>query len=272
MRSDARWWQLLILREAFYDAVVESRWSCSDVKIQKPIRTRRKFLIQAASLAGAGSLVSAGVPAGIATAAEPTSGPVAASIPYQSLGPDEATFVEALVSLMCPADEYSPSGVECGLANYIDRQLAGSYGKGAGRYQNAPFRSGKPQLGLQMPLTPEQFFKAGIAAANAICVRDRGKPFDQLAPADAQQFLEEVQADHVQHDGLSLAQWFNEVVYRLFVEGCFADPMYGGNRSAVFWKMVGYPGLPANHALDVVRYRGKPYPGAKEPKTIADFT
>ena len=244
----------------------------SDMKIKRPTGTRRKFLVQVANLAGAGPLVVASVPAGIASAAEPTSGQTAASMPYQSLGPDEATFVESLVNIMCPADDYSPNGVECGLATYIDRQLAGSYGKGAGRYQNAPFRSGKPQFGLQVPLTPEQYFKAGVAAANAVCIRDRGTSFDQLAPADAAQFLEALQGDQVQHDGLSLAQWFNEVVYRLFVEGCFADPMYGGNRDAAFWKMIGYPGLPANHALDVVRYRGKPYPGAKNPKTIADFT
>lgn len=240
------------------------------MKNQKPSNSRRTFLAQAASLAGVGSLVSAGVTETASAAG--TAEPAPSSIPYQSLGPDEATFVESLVNIMCPADEYSPSGVDCGLAIYIDRQLAGPFGKGAGRYQNAPFRSGKPQLGLQMPLTPEQYFKAGIAAANAVCIRDRGKPFDQLPAADAAQVLEAFQGDRVQHDGLSLAQWFNEVVYPLFVEGCFADPMYGGNRNAVFWKMIGYPGLPANHALDVVRYRGKPFPGAKNPKTIADFT
>jgi gluconate 2-dehydrogenase gamma chain len=39
----------------------------------------------------------------------------------------------------------------------------------------------------------------------------------------------------------------------------------------VFWKMIGYPGLPATHTLDMTRYRGKPYPGAKNPKSIADF-
>lgn len=233
--------------------------------------SRRRFLVQAASFAGAGRLVSAGATTQTASAtAAPM--PADASTPYQSLGPDEATFVEALVNILCPADEYSPNGVDCGLATYIDRQLAGPFGKGAGRYQNGPCRRGKPELGLQLPLTPEQFFKAGIAAANAVCVRDRGKPFDQLAAADAQQFLESVQSDQAVHDGLSLSLWFNEVVYRLFVEGCFADPMYGGNRNAVFWKMIGYPGLPANHALDVVRYRGKPYPQAQDPKSIADFT
>jgi gluconate 2-dehydrogenase gamma chain len=238
---------------------------------EKQATPRRTFLLQAASLAGAGSLSSVGASA-VQTATAAAERDTPPPIPYQSLGPDEATFVEALVDVLCPADEYSPRGVDCGLATYIDRQLAGPYGKGDGRYQRGPFRGGKPEFGLQGPLTPEEFCKAGIAAANAACIRDRGKPFDQLAPADADEFLKAVQADRVRSDSLSLALWFNEVVYRLFVEACFADPMYGGNRNAVFWKMMGYPGLPANHALDMVRYRGKPFPGGKDPKSIADFT
>ena len=173
---------------------------------------------------------------------------------------------------MCPADEFSPSGVDCGLATYIDRQLAGPYGKGAGRYQRGPFRSGKPQLGWQLPLTPEEFCKGGIAAANALCKRDRGKPFADLTAAQADEFLVAIQGEHAPHDDFPLALWFNEAIYPLFVEACFADPMYGGNRNAVFWKMIGYPGLPAAHALDMVRYRGKPFPGAEHPKSIADFT
>jgi gluconate 2-dehydrogenase gamma chain len=234
---------------------------------------RRAFLKHAAGLAGAGSLVSAIVPATVAAAgAPPSEAESAPSIPYQSLSADEATFIEALVNVMCPADALSPNGVDCGLATYIDLQLAGAYGKGAGRYQQGPFRSAKPELGWQTPLTPEEFCKAGIAAANAACVRQHGKPFAQLSPADANEFLMAVQADQVRDDALSLSLWFNDVLYRLFVEACFADPMYGGNRHAVFWKMIGYPGLPATHTLDVVRYRGKPYPGAKNPKSIGDFT
>jgi len=231
---------------------------------------RRTFLKQAAGLAGAGSLVSASVAATVgAPASNADSAP---AIPYQSLSADEATFIEALVNVMCPADGHSPNGVDCGLATYIDFQLAGPYGKGAGRYQQAPFRSGKLELGWQTPLTPEEFCKAGIAAANAACVRRHGKPFAQLSPGDADEFLTAVQADLVRDDALSLSLWFNDVIYKLFVEACFSDPMYGGNRRAVFWKMIGYPGLPATHTLDVVRYRGKPYPGAKNPKSIGDFT
>ncbi|MGO9039859.1 MAG: gluconate 2-dehydrogenase subunit 3 family protein [Steroidobacteraceae bacterium] len=235
---------------------------------------RRSFLIQAAGLTAAGSLLKTNTSAGAATPAAtvPDSAADAASPPYQSLSPDEATFIEALVNVMCPADEYSPNGVDCGIATYIDRQLAGPYGKGDGRYLQAPFRSGKPELGLQLPLTPEQFCKAGIAAANAACVSEHGKPFAELDPAQAGEFLKAVAAGRVPAGEPPLALWFDTVIYRLFVEGCFADPMYGGNRNAVFWKMIGYPGLPATHTLDMVKYRGKPYPGARDPKSIGDFT
>jgi gluconate 2-dehydrogenase gamma chain len=234
---------------------------------KKPASPRRDFLIQVASLAGTGALVSAVAPAEATKAAAD-----APPTPYQSLSPDEATFVEALVNVMCPADQYSPNGVDCGLATYIDRQLAGPYGKGAGRYQRGPFRSGKPQMGMQLPLTPEQFCKAGIAAADAACGQAHGKAFAELATAEANEFLKQLQNGHIQSDAVSLELWFEDVIYRLFVEACFADPMYGGNRNAVFWKMIGYPGLPATHTLDMVRYRGKEYPGGKNPKSIVDFT
>ena len=226
---------------------------------QEHPRPRRVFLIQAAGLAGATSIASTGIAAGPAAAAPASEPANTQAIPYQSLSPDEATFIEALVNVMCPADEYTPSGVDCGLATYMDHQLAGPYGKGDGRYQRGPFRSGKPEFGLQLPLTPEQFCKAGIAAANAACIRERGKPFDQLAPADADEFLKAIQDDRVHSEGISLTLWFNEVVYRLFVEACFADPLYGGNRDAVFWKMIGYPGARADYT-DWVEVRNRPYP------------
>jgi len=84
--------------------------------------------------------------------------------------------------------------------------------------------------------------------------------------------LADIADGRVADERFSLSSWFNDIVYPLFVEACFADPMYGGNRNAVFWKMIGYPGLPANHAIDMVRYRGKPYPGAWSPKSIGDFS
>jgi gluconate 2-dehydrogenase gamma chain len=239
---------------------------------QKEPNERRSFLLHA-GLAGVASLTSLALPAEAST---PTTAPTAkteqAASTYHSLGPDEAAFIEALINIMCPADEFSPNGVDCGLAIYIDRQLAGPYGQGDGRYQRGPFKQGKPELGLQLPLTPEQFCKAGIAAVNLACIRDHGATFDQLAPASAEAVLKEIEAGGMTDDRLPLASWFNDIIYPLFTEACFADPMYGGNRGAVFWKMIGYPGLPATHTIDMVRYRGKPFPNAHSPKSIIDFS
>jgi gluconate 2-dehydrogenase gamma chain len=235
------------------------------------VNERRSFLKQA-GLAGVASLTSLSLSAETAAAAPATPKPEPPAGTYMSLGPDEAAFIEALVNVLCPADEFSPSGIDCGLATYIDRQLAGPYGQGDRRYLRGPFKHGKPELGLQLPLTPEQFCKAGIAAVNMACTRDHGKSFDQLPPASAESVLREIEAGRMTDVRVPLASWFNDIIYPLFNEACFADPMYGGNRDAVFWKMIGYPGLPATHSVDMVRFRGKAYPGAKTPKSIIDFS
>ena len=191
---------------------------------------------------------------------------------YVCFSPAEAAFVESMLNVMCPADEFTPGGVDCGLAIYIDRQLAGDFGRGAKRYARGPWFEGKPQHGPQSPLTPERLFKVGIAAANDACGKRFGKTFDQLSPADANAFLLDLGSDKVKDARVPLGNWFNELVYPLFQQACFADPVYGGNVGKVFWKMIGYPGLPATNTINMVQYRGKPVPGAKDPKSIADFS
>ena len=204
-----------------------------------------------------------------AAAAAPAATPL---IGYVSFSQDEAAFVETMVGIMCPADAYTPSGIDCGLPIYIDRQLAGDFGRGSKRYMQGPWQQGRPQQGYQLPLTPEQYFKAGLAAANAACVARHGKPFDQVTPAEASAFLDDLGASRIVDATPPLGPWFNDLVYPLFAQACFADPIYGGNVGKVFWKMVGYPGLPATHTIDMVQFRGKPYPGSKDPKSIADFS
>jgi gluconate 2-dehydrogenase gamma chain len=41
--------------------------------------------------------------------------------------------------------------------------------------------------------------------------------------------------------------------------GFFADPIYGGNRDMVAWKMIGYPGARYNY-LDWVTRHNEPFP------------
>lgn len=245
---------------------------------------RRDVLKQIVTLAGsaplssdvlgataAGAAATVTMTADSASAQVPTSG-AAPPAGYQFLGPDEAGFVEAFVNVMCPADHLTPNGVDCGLATFIDRQLAGGYGQGENLYMHGPWKKGKPQFGYQLPLTPAQFFKAGIAAANGACQIRFGKDFDALGPADADLFLNDLSTGKISDPRVPLSEWFNGLAYPLFMQACFADPIYGGNNGKVFWQMIGYPGLPATHARDMVEFRGKPFAGAKDPKSIADFS
>jgi gluconate 2-dehydrogenase gamma chain len=257
-------------------------------RIDKTLRAnRRDFLVGvvgAASMSPRAVLATAATTTVLAEAAQPASAQTAnaaagsgeSKLPlplpgYLSFGPDEAGFVEAMVNVMCPADALTSGGVDCGLGVFIDRQLAGGFGKGARLYMRGPWREGKPELGYQLPLTPEQFFKAGLAAADAACQKQYGKRFSELDESGADKYLHEIADGKVADESVPLASWFNELVYPLFEQACFADPVYGGNVGKVFWKAIGYPGLPAVYSQDMVDFRGKPFPGAADPKSIADF-
>ena len=83
---------------------------------------------------------------------------------YAFLNIEEAAFVEALVDHMVPADDLTPKGTDIGINIYIDRALAGAWGKGDRLYMQGPWKLGVPSQGYQVPLTPAQLYRAGVAA------------------------------------------------------------------------------------------------------------
>jgi gluconate 2-dehydrogenase gamma chain len=226
---------------------------------------RRRFLLGAGL---AGTAAATGLTAAAPAAAETPAAP-AAPEPLLLLNETEHAFVVAAVDTLIPGDDLSPSGSECGCATFIDRQLAGAYGTGARLYRDGPFVKAKPELGYQLPLTPQQFFRAGIATANDWSRQTYGKDFDRLAPADREAALKAMEAGTAQFAGMSSRVFF-EALLQITMEGFFADPIYGGNRDMASWKMVGYPGLPATYRDDIKQYFGKKYD--KPPRSIADFS
>jgi gluconate 2-dehydrogenase gamma chain len=239
--------------------------------------SRRSLLGAIATIPAAATLNAESAWAAESPAASAAASPTSAATPsapdgYAYFSLEESAFVEAMVDTMCPADALTPSGTDCGLATFFDRQLAGGFGSGDRLYMTGPWRAGEPQQGYQHPLAPRSFFSTGVAAAQRACQAGSGKSFQDLSPADRDVFLTAIANGKVTSENFALAEWFNELVMPLFAQACFADPIYGGNRNKVFWKMVGFPGLPAFHAEDVVQYRGKPFPGAADPKSIRDFS
>src|SRR5882724_4963972 len=146
---------------------------------------RRDFLKGAGA---AGTAVAATVAAGAAVTPaaaqqQPAAPPAAAQHTHDTwltLTTTESAFISAAVDTIIPADNLSPSGSDCGVAAFIDRQLAGAYGSGARLYRQGPFPKGKPELGYQLELTPREFFRAGITAANDWARKTYGKDFDRL--------------------------------------------------------------------------------------------
>lgn len=238
---------------------------------------RRKFL-WGAGLAGTvvatgfTSADAAGTPAPAAAAAAGST--PAPAMPPQAeplliLNETEHAFVVAAVDTIIPADELSPSGSDCGCAVYIDRQLASAYGGGAKMYRAGPYLKGKPEQGYQLPLTPAEFFAAGIAAANDWSRKTYGHTFDRLAPDQRVEALKAMQEGKAEFANFNARAFFARLL-SLTMEGFFCDPIYGGNRNKVSWRMLGFPGLPATYANVIDEYRDKRF--VAEPQSIADFS
>jgi len=231
---------------------------------------RRLFLV------GAGTAVAAGLTS-VPAEAQAQAPAAAAPAPVAHAEPDvllvltatEAAFVSAAVDTIIPADDLSPSGTDCGLVTFVDRQLASAWGGGAKMYRSGPFQKGKPEQGYQLALTPREFFLAGLDAANVWSRKTYGKDFDRLAPAERNAALKTMEEGKAEFVGIGSKPFF-EALLTMTMEGFFSDPIHGGNRNQVSWKMLGFPGLPATYSGKFEEYLTKRY--TAPPQSIADFS
>jgi gluconate 2-dehydrogenase gamma chain len=204
-----------------------------------------------------------------AAAARQPSDPPTESRGWLTLTLDEVAFVSAVAARLTPADELSPSGTDCGVPVFIDRQLASAWGAGAKMYRAGPFQQGVPEQGYQLSLTPREFFAVGILAANDWSRRTYGKAFDRLGPAERIAALKSMEDGSAETHDIDLKEFFQRLL-AITMEGFFSDPLYGGNRNKASWRMLGFPGLPATYADKMDQYRNKRY--IAEPQSIVDFS
>lgn len=171
--------------------------------------------------------------------------------------PEEARIVEAIADRLIPADELGMGGKEAGCASFIDRQLAGSYGRSDRLYTQGPFLPGLPTQGYQGAEAPVGRYRSGLAALNQH-VREQfaGKAFFDLAPADQDKVLQDFEAGKVAYK--AAAGFFNLVLQNT-MEGFFADPIYGGNKDMAGWKFIGFPGARYDFR-DYIAAHNQPFP------------
>src|SRR4030095_8610062 len=136
-------------------------------------------------------------------------------------------------------------------------------------YMQGPWQKGVPTQGYQSPLTPAEIFRTGIAAANASCPKTFPKEFDRLTAEQRIKVSPDVEQGRVAFDAISAQEFFN-LLLATTMQGFFADPVYGGNRDKVAWKMIGFPGVVAIYSEHIKTYRNKKYD--VEPKSILDLS
>src|SRR5215470_5720641 len=162
---------------------------------------RRDFLKTVGTVGASGIAAAVGVE-GVEAQTRPAAAPTPASAAavshaYTFLTAPEAAFIEAAVDRLIPADDLTPGGTDCGVAVFIDRQLAGAWGSGDRMYMQGPWQKGVPTQGYQSPLTPAEFFRAGIAATNGYCRKTFRKEFDRLTVDQQIKVLQDMEQGRV---------------------------------------------------------------------------
>jgi gluconate 2-dehydrogenase gamma chain len=158
-------------------------------------------------------------------------------IPLRFFTEQEALIVAAAASRIIPSDETGPGAREAGVAIYIDRQLAGPWGRDAHRYTHEPFDESAPaEFGYQGAAPPQRIYREGLKQLAG---------FDQLAPSEQDARLVQIEPSA-----------FFELLRRNTIEGMFCDPLHGGNVDMVGWQLVGFPGPRMSNAAEMDKYRG----------------
>lgn len=163
----------------------------------------------------------------------------------------EARLLAVLCDTLIPEDEF-PGATQAGVVDFIDLQMSGPYGKGAGLYMQAPFVAGTPEQGWQLPLVPSGFMRRGLAA---LAGRE-GAALAGDAPA-LEDLLTRLSDDSADLGDIPAKAFFDEL-WKLTNQGYFADPIHGGNADYAGWKMVGFPGAHAYY-LSFVDKHNMPY-------------
>jgi gluconate 2-dehydrogenase gamma chain len=177
----------------------------------------------------------------------------APSTTYLFFNTEEAAFIEAAVARLIPADDDWPGAVEAAVPNYIDKQLAGAWGAGERLYRSGPWQQGTPSQGYQLPFTPAELFRTALAAINKEMAAGTTS-FATMSGDQQDAFLRDLEAGGKSLGGVPSDVFFAHL-WQSTIEGFFSDPVYGGNRNMVSWRMIGFPGAYASY-YDLVDQHG----------------
>lgn len=257
----------------------------SNRKTHKPM-DRRKFMKNTGLLAG--GVVGGSVLGGLFTnqfRSQPETLPAKeAEIPFQDARmfftrwEDFSALREATESIY-PEDDQGPGAIELGVPYFIDKQLAGSWGLNAKEYMQAPFILDEPSRNVPKNITnqPKQsqggpdaetksstplpryesglnrgeIFIQGIRKMREVSTATFDEEIESLDEDQTTMLLQLFENGEVDMEGVSSVTFFHFLL-QATLEGVYSDPLYGGNKDMMGWKMAEYPG-PRPGYIDVIQ-------------------
>lgn len=204
--------------------------------------------------------------------------------------PPDAAIIDAAAERLIPADNNGPGAREAGVVFFIDRQLAReSRGYTGPIYNHGPFASGEPTQGDQSGLPIPDRFRLGIAGLEGYANQLYSKRFVDCSADEQDRILTDLEkgtpdafADPSSTtfpptglgsgqgsttDAVGASEFF-ALLLEYVKAGFFADPIHGGNRDMVGWKLIGFPGAQMGYA-ELIDKHGQPFTG--EFKSLADY-
>ena len=160
-------------------------------------------------------------------------------IPLRFFDESEARIVASAAARIFPSDDSGPGAREAGVAIYIDRQLAGPWGRDRFRYTHGPFEDAPSELGYQGKATPREIYRDGLKSL---------KGFDRLDPEHQDKMLQQIESS-----------LFFSLLRQHTIEGMFSDPIHGGNVDMIGWQLIGFPGPRMSNYDDVDKHFGEAF-------------
>ena len=207
---------------------------------------------------------------------------------FTTLVPFEAAIVQAAAARLIPTDDLGPGATEAGVVYFIDRQLQAERnfrGYRGQQYMMGPFLPGENTQGDQSALPMADRFRLGIRGVEAYAQQVYGRGFVALAPEEQDRILSDMENGVPEtFDGVSIASYpvtpaptgqeateqaaragvgataFFDLLLAYTFAGFFADPVQGGNRDMVGWKLIGFPGAHTGYPEEILKY-GEPFQG-----------
>lgn len=176
----------------------------------------------------------------------------------------EWSFIKAACDRLIPANDDGPGALDANVPVFIDSELSGGFGDAEDWYLEGPFdTNADPAFGYQLPYTPKQLYRKAIAATDKYCEKTYQKSFDALDGQTQDTVLTALEKGHIDFAQYGESQMktptFFGFLWQNTKEGYLSDPIHGGNRDMVSWKMIGFPGARASYT-EWIDQHDRPYP------------